>query len=116
MELIKVYLVPVFYLIVQQIKTVFQIFLDSVHRHLLPFLTYIVGEVKTFAVYLFDFTAFLCENCLTTAGDVVQFLKYHSTIVLANCIQLAKLSWKRLLAWLLYTYDYFSLFPNGYKL
>ena len=115
MELVKVYLVPVFYLMVQQIKTVFQSLLDNFHRHLLPFVTYIVGEMKTFAVYLFDFTAFLCVNCSTTAGDVVQFLKYHSAIVLANCIQLAKLFRDRLLAWLLCAYNYFSMFPT-YKL
>ena len=115
MELIKVYLAPVFHLIVQQIKTIFQILVDNFYRHLLPFLSYFLGEIRTFAVYLFDFTASLCQNCLTTASDVVQFLNYHSTIVLANCIQLAKLFCERSLTWLLYTYNYFSLFPT-YKL
>ena len=84
MELIKVYLVPVFHLIVEQIKTIFQILLDNFYRHLLPFLTYLLGQIRTFAVYLFDVTASLCQNFLTTASDVVQFLKYHSTVVLAN--------------------------------
>ena len=115
MEVIKVYLAPVFHLIVQQIKTIFQILLDNFYRHLLPFLTYLLGQIRTFAVYLFDVTASLCQNFLTTASDVVQFLKYHSTIVLASCIQLSKLFWERFLAWLLYSYNYFSLFPT-YKL
>ena len=114
-ELIKVYFVPVFHLIGQQMKTTFQILLDQFYRHLLPFLTYLLEEIRTFAVYLFDFTASICQNLLTTASDFVHFLKFHSTIVLANCTQLAEHFWKRFLACLLYAYNYFSLFP-AYKL